>query len=261
MARTPLSQIEERNKIELEYMHCKNNVTVSELAKKLSVSEITIRRDLNHLIGEKMVQRSSSGRYSLYEDPSFDVELFKRYSANHVEKVQIARTALSLIHDGETIGIDSSTTTLELGKILHSKNDITVVTNNLFIPSYLCSHPSIHTFIAGGAVYMAQNSTEGAETCRNIESFHYDVAVISADYFDFEQGLSNTDYLSVDSKISFVEHADRCIALLDHTKIGKIEGRCFLPVSKIDMVITDSGITSEQIEMFSRSRIPLTVAD
>mgnify|MGYP002119477965 FL=1 len=94
MARTPLSQIERRNAAILEYMHGHSSVTVDELAPYLNVSEITVRRDLNYLLGAKMILRTGAGRYSLNEDPSFDVDLFQRYSLHHAEKVSIARAAL-----------------------------------------------------------------------------------------------------------------------------------------------------------------------
>ena len=152
MARTPLSQIERRNAAILEYMHGHSSVTVDELAPYLNVSEITVRRDLNYLLGAKMILRTGAGRYSLNEDPSFDVDLFQRYSLHHAEKVSIARAALELIESNSVIGMDSSTTVLELGKILQQKQNLTVVTNNLFIPAYHCQHPSLHIFFAGGSV-------------------------------------------------------------------------------------------------------------
>lgn len=260
MARTPIFEIKRRNERELEYMHSRSNVTVEELAVFLGVSEVTVRRDLNYLLGTKMVLRSSAGHYSLNEDPSFDVALFQRYSLRHHEKTQIARSALSLISPGTIIGIDSSTTTLELGKILQEKEDITLVTNNLFIPAYLSAHPKLNIFFAGGTVYLAQNSTEGTDTCRAISSFHYDLAFVSANAFDFTAGLCNTDYLSIDAKLSYIDNAERCIALLDSSKLGKRVGRAFLPPARIDTFITDSGITPEQVAEFDRLHLPLIIA-
>lgn len=97
MARTSLSEIEQRNNRTLEYMHNHSSVTVEELAQYLQVSTVTVRRDLNYLLNEKMVLRTSAGHYALNEDPSFDVALFQRYSAHHLEKTAIARAALDLI--------------------------------------------------------------------------------------------------------------------------------------------------------------------
>lgn len=260
MARTPLSEIEQRNAHTLEYMHGHSSVTVEELSRFLKVSAVTVRRDLNYLLNEKMVLRTSAGHYALNEDPSFDVALFQRYSAHHREKVAIARKALELVSSGSVIGLDSSTTVLELGKILSQRENLTVVTNNLFIPAYLCQHPSLNLFLAGGAVYLAQNSTEGADTCRSISCFHYDAVFLSANAFDFAYGLSNLDFESVDSKVSFLSNADKCFVLLDSSKIGKHAGRIFLPPSRIDMVITDDSVTPEQVSQFRQAGIPLTVA-
>ena len=261
MARTSLSAIEQRNTRMLEYMHDHSSVTVEELAQYLHVSEVTVRRDLNYLLNEKMILRTSAGHYALNEDPSFDVALFKRYSAHHLEKSMIARAALNLISTGSVIGLDSSTTVLELGKILTQKENLTVVTNNLFIPAYLCQHPSLKLFLAGGTVYLACNSTEGADTCRAISCFHYDIVFLSANAFDFQYGLSNMDFESVDAKLAFLDHADRCVVLLDSSKIGKHAGRMFLPTSRIHTVVTDSHITPEQVEQFRQLEIPLVIAE
>lgn len=260
MARTSLSEIEQRNNRTLEYMHNHSSVTVEELAQYLQVSTVTVRRDLNYLLNEKMVLRTSAGHYALNEDPSFDVALFQRYSAHHLEKTAIARAALDLIPSGSVIGLDSSTTVLELGKLLSQKEHLTVVTNNLFIPTYLCQHPSLKLFLAGGSVYLAQNSTEGADTCRSISCFHYDIVFISANAFDFEHGLSNLDFESVDSKVAFLNHTDRCVVMVDSSKIGKHAGRMFLPTSKIDVVVTDNGVTEDQITQFQQQGITLIVA-
>ena len=261
MARTPLSEIERRNAKTLEYMHYRNSVTVEELAQFLNVSEVTVRRDLNYLLNEKMVLRSSAGRYSLNEDPSFDAALFQHYSQHHREKVSIAQTAISLIHPGTVIGMDSSTTVLELAKLLHRVRGLTVVTNNLFIPAYLCAHQELSLFVAGGSVYLPQNSTEGAEVCRQIAGFHYDAVFLSANAFDFRFGLSNTDYPSIDAKLAFVENAEKCIVLVDSSKLKKKAGKLFLPVAQITTVVTDSGISPQHKEEFSARGISLVIAE
>ena len=189
------------------------------------------------------------------------MDLFQRYSLHHAEKVSIARAALELIESNSVIGMDSSTTVLELGKILQQKQNLTVVTNNLFIPAYHCQHPSLHIFFAGGSVYLAQNSTEGADTCQAISTFHYDTVFLSANALDFQNGLNNTDYRSIDAKLAYAENADRRVILLDSSKLGRKAGKFFLPPSQIDLVVTDSGITPEQRAALESAGIPFQVAE
>ena len=83
---------------------------------------------------------------------------------------------------------------------------------------------------------------------------------ISANAFDFEHGLSNLDFESVDSKVAFLNHTDRCVVMVDSSKIGKHAGRMFLPTSKIDVVVTDNGVTEDQITQFQQQGITLIVA-
>ena len=136
-----------------------------------------------------------------------------------------------------------------------------MVTNNLFIPAYHCQHPSLHIFFAGGSVYLAQNSTEGADTCQAISTFHYDTVFLSANALDFQNGLNNTDYRSIDAKLAYAENADRRVILLDSSKLGRKAGKFFLPPSQIDLVVTDSGITPEQRAALESAGIPFQVAE
>ena len=241
-------------------MHYRTSVTVEELAQFLKVSEVTVRRDLNYLLNEKMVLRSSVGRYSLNEDPSFDAALFQQYSSHHREKVSIAHAAIALIRPGMVVGMDSSTTVLELAKQLHQVNNVTIVTNNLFIPAYLSGHQSLTMFLAGGGVYLSQNSTEGVEVCRAISGFHFDAVCLSANAFDCRFGMSNTDYPSVDAKLAYAENAEQVVALIDSSKIGKRAGKLFFPAARIHTLVTDGGVKPEQEEEIRACGIDLIVA-
>ncbi len=260
MGKNSRGSIDQRRKEIICYMAAHSNITIDELAERISASSVTIRRDINQLISEKMVARSGAGRFSLLHDPAFDDRYFRRYSAHHAEKVLIAHTAIDLVPEGKVIGIDSSSTCLEFGKLLTKKNDITVVTNNLFVPHYLMSHKSLHMHCIGGWVHLSSNSTEGPAACKEISGFNYDVVFFSASGLDYVSGLSNFEMEGIDTKLAFLHNAAKNILLIDSSKFGQKSSRNFLPLSEVDMIVTDDGITPENLTALNRTGIPYLLA-
>lgn len=260
MAKNSKKSIEERRKHILYYLSSHSNVSVEELSDQLDASAITIRRDLNQLISDKMVARGSAGRFSLLQDPAFDDQYFRRYSLHHKEKVIIANGAIQLIPNNCMIGIDSSTTCLELSKLLLAREKITVVTNNLFIPQYLSQHTSLDLFCIGGHVHLHNNSTEGSGACDEIYKYNYDFVFFSASALDFEGGLSNSDFNEIDTKMAFLSRAAKKILLLDSAKIGLRASRNFLSLDEVDLIVTDSGVSEDQLAKFEQLGIRCLVA-
>jgi len=261
MGKNSRDGIELRRKEILRCMSAQSNLTIDDLAERVGASSVTIRRDINELLAKKMVIRSAAGRFSLLNDPAFDERYFRRYSAQHAEKVAIARAAIDLVSDGMVLGLDSSSTCLEFGKLLLQKRDITLVTNNLFLPHYLMGHPSLHLNCVGGWVHLSSNSTEGSSACREIERFNYDVVFFSASALDFSSGLSNGDATAIESKLSFIRNAAKRVLLMDSTKFAQKSSRNFMRLSEISMVVTDAGASPEHLAEFSRLGIPCLVAE
>lgn len=261
MAKNTKETIDNRRKELLAYIARNQSVTLDDLFDKFDASSITVRRDVNQLISENLIRKNLKGEFTLNHDPAFDVNYFKRYSTRHFEKVIIAKKAIDLVQPGHVIGIDSSTTTLELAKQLIHKEKITVITNNLFIPHYLTSHSSLTLFCIGGQVNMNNVSTEGLTSCQEISNYNYDISFFSADALDFETGLSNVDVAGINTKLSFLKNSAKKVLLLDSSKIQKKVSRKFLSLADVDVVITDSNITDSQIEEFERINTQLIIAE
>ena len=260
MAKNTKENIDNRRKELLAYVARNPSVTIDELFDKFDTSSVTIRRDINQLLSENLIKKNLNGEFTLNHDPAFDVNYFKRYSMHHLEKVLIAKKAIELVQSGHVLGIDSSTTALELAKQLISKEGITVITNSLFIPHYLTLHSSLTLFCVGGQVNMNNVSTEGFTSCQEISNYNYDISFFSADALHFETGLSNYDVGSINTTLAFLKNSAKKVLLLDSSKIQTKASRKFLPLSDIDLVITDSGISEVQTEEFSRLNIPLEIA-
>ncbi|GEM_PF-306736 len=260
MGKSSKEQVNRRQKNILCFMSNHPNITIDELAETAGTSCITIRRDINRMIADKMVVRSAAGRFSLLHDPAFDERYFRHYSSQHAQKVAIAQAAIGLVSDGSIIGVDSSSTCLEFGKLLLQKKDITLITNNLFLPQYLMRHTSLHLDCVGGQVNLKNNSTEGPAACAEIAKFNYDCVFFSAGALDFSCGLSNAEPEGIDTKLAFLRNAAKRILLLDSTKFGQKSYRNFLPLSEVSFVVTDDGILPGHLACLERLKIPSLIA-
>lgn len=260
MGRSSREHIDQRQRDILCYLSSRPSLTIAELAAQAGASSMTVRRDVNRLIEQKAVLRVAPGRFSLQHEAAAYEPPASPSSVCRAEKAAIARAAIDLISDGDIVGMDASSTTLELGKLLLRKNDITLVTNNLFLPCCLMRHPSLRLHCIGGQVLLSNNSTQGASACAEIIRYNYDCVFFSATALDFSSGLSDAEQECVGSKLAFLVNAARRILLIDSTKLGQKTFCNFLPLSEVSMIVTDDGATPEQLDSLEKLRIPYRVA-
>ena len=156
MGKNSRDGIELRRKEILRCMAAQSNLTIDDLAERIGASSVTIRRDINELLAKKMVIRSAAGRFSLLHDPAFDDRYFRRYSAQHAEKVAIAHAAIDLVSDGMVVGLDSSSTCLSSASSC-CRSTTSRWYKQLFLPyswvTRACTSP------CGGWVHLSSNST------------------------------------------------------------------------------------------------------
>ena len=131
---------EERKGQILELLRQKSKLLVPELCDYFDVSPATIRNDLRDLENERKLKRTHGGAISL-EKTSFELDSRHKEIRNMEQKRQIAACAAKLIEDGDTIILDTGTTTLELAKCLSGKRDLTIVLNDIEIASLLRNPP------------------------------------------------------------------------------------------------------------------------
>jgi len=142
---------EERRTQILQIVRTAGRVRVNDLASRFSTSAVTIRNDLNELHQRGMVLRSHGGAVLpdtiLRESP-----VRERLNANSDEKRRIGAMAATLINDGETIILDSGTTTLEIARQIKRKRGLHVITNGVNIAAELLDARDVQTFMIGGTV-------------------------------------------------------------------------------------------------------------
>lgn len=179
-----------RRKKIIEILGQNDYADVSYLSELFSVSEMTIRRDLEKLEKEDEVIRVYGGAKlktkRVYEGP-----IKERLNVNKQEKMTIAKVAAEMIEDGDVIALDASTTALEVSKQIKNKSKLTVITNNISIAIELSNAPSITVILLGGFLRAKSLSLVGASLRKLLESLYIDKAFISSKALNFNEGLTD----------------------------------------------------------------------
>jgi DeoR family fructose operon transcriptional repressor len=163
------------------------------------------------------------------------------------EKERIARMALSEVPAGGSIIIDAGTTTARLAALLPQDIDLTVVTNSIPIAAVLATRPNIQLHLLGGHVRPLTLAMVGSWPDDALRTLSVDVAFLGINGLTPERGLTTPDLEEARVKTALVNAARRTVVLADHTKFGREDFAHVAPLSKIDTVITDSGIDNEHL--------------
>ncbi len=228
-----------RKQMIVDFVNQKSNVTLGELCEKFSVSPATVRNDLRALEKEGLLKRTHGGAISIrkvtYEPNAYQKEI------EHVsEKKMIAEVAFSMIEKGDSIALDTGTTTFELAKKLKDSENITVVTYDLQIASYLEEYSGVDVFLAGGYLRRDFHCTTGKTTLDSLEGLNVDKAFLGANGIDLEHGAMTPHLDTADIKEKIKTAANRVILLADSSKIGKSSFVTFCGLDEIDVFITDT---------------------
>jgi DeoR/GlpR family transcriptional regulator of sugar metabolism len=214
---------------------------VSDLATQFAVSGVTIRKDLLALESAGRLVRTHGGAIALDRNrPELSFEIRERLQAD--EKVRIGAAAASLVHDGESIVMDASTTALSVARNLkgHGRfSQLTVLTNGLRIASELAGHPGITVLMLGGRVRWEALSVVGQLGDGLFKRINVQKAFLGAAGFTIESGLADATEEEAQIKRSMVTAAREVIAIVDHTKWERAAFATFCETGEIDVVLTD----------------------
>ena len=208
-------------------------LTVKFLSRELDYSTATINRDLNLLEQQQKVHRTYGGVEAITTQEALPY----RYEKLKSVKKSISRAAAELIGDGDTVFVDGATTTQYLGPYLAEKRDLTVISNNLSLITYLAER-GVRCRILGGEVAEAPSMTDGADTVCQLMSLHADVAVFTSGSFTEDGKICSHD-LYYQLHRAMLACADRTLFLTDHNKLNVPYSRVICHMSEVDAVISD----------------------
>lgn len=251
---------EERKVKILEILQMDKKIAVPEMCDYFGVSASTIRNDLKELEDSGLIKRTHGGAI-LASKTSFEPIPLEKNIKMHKEKKAIAMRAAELVEDGDTIAIDTGTTTLEFAKCLVNKKGITVILNDIQIARYLEDHSDCQLILLGGTIRRQFHYTHGTMNKSFLEKINVDKFFMTCNGFNFTKGVTTPDIGLAELKREFVKIASETILLCDSSKIGLVAFAQIVPVSSLHAVVTDEGIEEEDAEKLRTSNVHLMIAN
>jgi DeoR family transcriptional regulator, fructose operon transcriptional repressor len=249
--------VAERQRKIVELVNEKLSIRVTELSKIFSVTEETIRRDLEKLEKENLLMRSHGGAVSLEKDQS-ETSYLEREITNASEKKAIAVEAISLIEPGDQIVLDASTTAWYMAKELPDM-PLTVLTNSIKVAIELSRKEQIKVISTGGTLLSQSLSYVGPLAERSLSMYHVNKAFLSCKGVHLEKGLSDFNELQALLKKQMMEIADETVLMVDSSKFGTRSFSQISPLSSIDTVITDSHLDNQQRKQIEEKEITVKI--
>jgi DeoR/GlpR family transcriptional regulator of sugar metabolism len=236
----------------------KKSVTVTELSKLFSVTEETIRRDLKQLEDDGFLTRTYGGAF-IQDGVENNVDLTIRETAYMESKIAIAKRCLSVIHNGDSIFLDASTTALQISKELQGMR-LTVVTNSLLIINELQDKEDIRLISIGGAYTPRDKAFVGSTAIHNLESFYVDKTFMSCRSVSMEHGITDSNEAIAAIRQTLITRSNHIYLVADHSKFDKTS---FIRISGFEAItglITDKQLDDQWLDYLSKNNVELLKA-
>jgi DeoR/GlpR family transcriptional regulator of sugar metabolism len=247
-----------REKI-LELLREDGAAKVIDLAQIFKVTEVTIRQDLEKLEKEDLLIREHGGAFlKNIEDQVRGVAL--SHQENMDKKELIALKCLSFIESGDTIILDSGSTTTEIAKKLKGFRNLTVITNALNIALLLGAEPGIEVVMTGGEFKPPTLSLTGQKAADFFKGINVQKLFLATAGISLKSGLTYPSISDIVVKKAMIDAAETTYLVADSTKIGKSAFASLGALSLINYIITDNGIEDKHKKLFEDNEIELIVA-
>ena len=232
--------VEERRRKILDLLKVQERVTVNELVGQFGVSAVTIRGDLHALHHAGLLVRSHGGAVRRLESAD-DIPISIKSRLHHSEKVRIGHRASLLIQDGDTIILDSGTTTMEVARQIRylEPKSLTVITNALNVAQELSKLPHIRVIMLGGILRPVSLSMVGPQAERTLQELNADKLFLAVDGLDPDAGLTTPDVLEAQLNSLMVRISREVIVVADSSKFMRRSLSSIVGLDGVHRLITD----------------------
>lgn len=244
----------ERRNLILEKLQAEKRVVVSELSQLYNVSEETIRRDLDKLEKEGLAIKSYGGAV-INEDISIDLPFNVRKNQNVSGKQKMAEIAASMVHDGDHIFLDASTTAVFVAKALKDRQRLTVITNSMEILLELSDVSGWNIISTGGVMKEGYLAFLGSKTEESIRSYFVDKVIFSCKALDKDWGIMESQEAFGSTKKAMMSSGKEKILVIDSTKFDQTAFSVAGKLRDVDIVVTDREPSERWLNYFKKLSI------
>jgi DeoR family transcriptional regulator of aga operon len=250
---------EERRRSILDLLAQEGRVLVKNLAARYDTSQVTIRKDLEVLHSQGLVYRTHGGALPIPTGALRDPSLREKEKLHRREKQLIGAAAARLVQEGESIILDSGTTTTAIARALREFRNLTVITNAVNIAAELAG-TAIEVILTGGILREKSFSLVGPLAEETLRRLRADLVFLGVDGFDVHFGLTTPNLLEASVNRVMVEIAKRVVVVCDSSKFGRRSLSLIAPISSVHQTVTDSRISKSDLKTLGDAGIEVTLA-
>ena len=246
----------ERQEEILEILNRNKSVSVEYLAESLYVSPSTIRRDLRAMEKQGMILRSHGGAMP-FRSASVETSFLVREQKDSSAKRKMALLAVKLIENGNSVFVDSSSTTGYVMELLKDFTNLTVTTTGINNATILSSTDKVKVYIAGGLVSNHSNSITGTDTMDYISRIYADISILSCTGVSLDAGINDASLEQAKLKQCMRKNSKKVVVLADSSKFGETFMCHDFWFDEIDYLITEKEPPEEFIKAISKTKCKL----
>lgn len=253
------SAIERRTEI-VNVVNQNGKARVEDLAAQFNVSTVTIRSDLSFLEKHGYLVRSH-GAAIPNTGVIAELSVQEKRHKNLGVKTLIGQAAAKLIQDGDTVILDSGTTTREIAIGLKSRENVIVMTNGLDVAMELASAPGIEVLMSGGVLRKNALSFSGSQAESSLKNYRFDKVFLGVDGFDLRAGITTHNEQEASLNRLMCKISEQVIAVADSTKFGQRSCHMIREFGNIDILITDSQIPEDYLQGLRDMKVEIIIVE
>ncbi|WP_149182851.1 DeoR/GlpR family DNA-binding transcription regulator [Streptomyces sp. TRM49041] len=256
---------EQRRALILDEVRRHGGARVNELTRKLNVSDMTVRRDLDALARQGVIEKVHGGAVPVTDARTHEPGFEAKSALEPGAKEDIARVAAAMVAPGSAIALSGGTTTYAVARRLLEVPGLTVVTNSVRVADVFHTaqgaepggepRPGSATVVLTGGVRTPSDALVGPVADQAIGSLHYDVLFLGVHGVSVEAGLSTPNLAEAETNRRLIRSARRVVVVADHTKWGTVALSSFGRLEDVDTLVTDAGV-SEEVRAEMAERLP-----
>jgi len=249
---------EERRRAVLDLINHEGRGLVKDLAQRFGTSQVTIRKDLEVLHSQGAIYRTHGGALPVRTGALLDPSLREKEKLHRKEKLRIGAAAARLVQEGQSVVLDSGTTTTMIARKLRELRNLTVITNAVNIAAELAG-TAVEVILTGGILRENSFSLVGPLAEETLRRLSADVLFLGVDGFDVHFGLTTPNLLEAKVNRVMIEIARRTIVVCDSSKFGRRSLSLIAPPSAVHQTITDSRIPKSDLRALEEAGIEVTL--